>query len=236
MTLEEKLALSKEQQQKIENGIKAIPQQQNKTPRVPSTMKGSVDSLTEAVFGEYKPKGDGTDPYDPNEEMKRIQERREHGAATYNSNSKLPEAIKQSILSNPLDMPSVDPKMDAFTEKLSKALPKTGFNRSYEIQTQLDSLDKKNIAEQKQAQQQNNNTVPATSGVDYEMIKMIIENIVDKKLSSLQNTILNESKNHEGASLKAMKLGKKFLFLDDDNNVFECQLKFIGKNKKKQTS
>ena len=31
-----------------------------------------------------------------------------------------------------------------------------------------------------------------------------------------------------------MKLGNKFLFLDSDNNVFECQMKYIGKNKKKQ--
>lgn len=223
MTLEEKLALSKEQQKKIENGIKNAVSKPRRKAAQP--VMGSVENLDEAVFGEYVPKNDGTDIYDANDEMKRIQERYEHGAKIDCSNTKIPKQILQSIINNPLNMPTVDPKMDAFTEKLRQAIPE-GIGRSYAIQNKLEKEDRKNLVE---------NVKPVASGVDYEMIKMIVENAVEKKFESLKSTLLTESRNAgSGSTLKAMKLGEKFLFLDESGNVFECQLKYIGKNKKKK--
>jgi hypothetical protein len=223
MTLEEKLALSKEQQHKIEKGIKSITSSPSK--KKPSTMVGSVEDLDSAVFGEVQKSDSG---YDAKEEMKRIQERYEKGAkinVDY-GNTKIPKQIIQSIIQNPLDMPSVDPKMDAFTEKLKMSLPES-INRSYEIQSRLEKQDEKQtplVTETK------------TSSIDYEMIKLIVENAISKKMEEIKNTLLTESQNHlnQSPSLKAMKLGEKFLFLDGDNNVFECQMKYIGKNKKKK--
>lgn len=223
MTLEEKLALSKEQQKKIEKGIKNAAPKPKQGPAKP--IVGSIESLDEAIFGEYKPKNDGTDVYDANDEMKRIQERYEHGAKVDCSNIKIPKPILQSIINNPLNMPSADPKMDAFTEKLRQAMPES-INRSYEIQNKLEKQEKKPLVENAQRSH--------GSGIDYEMIKLIVENAVEKKLDSLKKTLLTESQSTgSGSTLKAMKLGEKFLFLDESGNVFECQMKYVGKNKKK---
>lgn len=225
MTLEEKLALSKEQQHKIENGIKNISNPTSKK-RKPTTMMGSVEDLDSAVFGEVQKSENG---YDAKEEMKRIQERYEKGVnikVDY-ENTKIPKQIIQSIIQNPLDMPSVDPKMDAFTEKLKMSLPES-INRSYEIQSRLEKQDEKKTPVISES--------TTSTSIDYEMIKLIIENAINKKIDDIKNTLLTESQNHLNStpSLKAMKLGEKFLFLDGDNNVFECQMKYIGKNKKKK--
>ena len=190
-------------------------------------MIGSLDTLDEAVFGDAQP----SDPnrYDAEAEMKRIKERYEHGAKIDCSNSRIPQSIIRSILDNPLDMPSVDPKMDAFTERLKEKLPE-GLGRSYEIQSKLEKQDKQIINENSPKSSESS----TRQAIDYEMIKLIIENAIEKKMETLKNSLLVENKQTNDASLKAMKLGNKFLFLDSDNNVFECQMKYIGKNKKKQ--
>lgn len=224
MTLEEKLALSKEQKQIMENGIKAIQHKQTRTQN--STLVGSVDDIDKAVYGDIVK----TDRYDPYEEMKRIKERSEHGTNIDYSHSKLPKQIIESILSNPLDMTVTDPKMDAFTEKLKQTLPNS-FSRSYEIQEKLEKQSKENIEEK----QNSVNNIAVNQNIDYELIKTIVESVVDKKINELKNGIVNESLTYgNNNSLKAMKLGEKFLFLDNENNVFECQMRYVGKNKKKK--
>jgi hypothetical protein len=227
MTLEEKLALSKEQKQIMENGIKAVQHKQARTVSSNSPIVGNLDDIDKAVYGEVEK----TSGYDPHEEMKRIKERRGHGGSIDYSHSKLPRQIIESIAANPLDMTVVDPKMDAFTEKLKQTLPNS-FNRSYEIQEKLEKQDRQELNEV----QGNNNTTPASVNVDYELIKTIVESVVDKKINELKKGMVNENLSYgSNSSLKAMKLGEKFLFLDSDNNIFECQMKYIGKNKKRKS-
>lgn len=227
MTLEEKLALSKEQKQIMENGIKAVQHKQAVTGSSNSPIVGNLDDIDKAVYGEVEK----TSGYDPHEEMKRIKERREHGDSIDYSHSKLPRQIIESIAANPLDMTVVDPKMDAFTEKLKQTLPNS-FNRSYEIQEKLEKQDRQELNEV----QGNNNATPLSVNVDYELIKTIVESVVDKKINELKKGMVNENLSYgSNSSLKAMKLGEKFLFLDSDNNIFECQMKYIGKNKKRKS-
>lgn len=227
MTLEEKLALSKEQKQIMENGIKAVQHKQARTVSSNSPIVGNLDDIDKAVYGEVEK----TSEYDPHEEMKRIKERREHGGSIDYSHSKLPRQIIESIAANPLDMTVVDPKMDAFTEKLKQTLPNS-FNRSYEIQEKLEKQDRQELNEV----QGNNNATPASVNVDYELIKTIVESVLDKKVGELKREMINENLSYgSNNSLKAMKLGEKFLFLDSDNNIFECQMKYIGKNKKRKS-
>ena len=84
--------------------------------------------------------------------------------------------------------------------------------------------------------QGNNNATSASVNVDYELIKTIVESVVDKKINELKKGMVNENLSYgSNSSLKAMKLGEKFLFLDSDNNIFECQMKYIGKNKKRKS-
>ena len=227
MTLEEKLALSKEQKQIMENGIKAVQHKQARNDSSNSPIVGNLDDIDKAVYGEVEK----TSGYDPQEEMKRIKERREHGGSIDYSHSKLPRQIIESIAANPLDMTVVDPKMDAFTEKLKQTLPNS-FNRSYEIQEKLEKQDRQELNEV----QGNNNATSASVNVDYELIKTIVESVVDKKINELKKGMVNENLSYgSNSSLKAMKLGEKFLFLDSDNNIFECQMKYIGKNKKRKS-
>lgn len=224
MTLEEKLAISKQQQKKIEKGIPLANGANgisNYTP-ISSTITGSVDDIDNAVFGEVN-NDLLSKRYDAREEMKRIEERKEHGGNVDYSHSKIPKSILNSIIKNPLDMPSTDPKMDAFTQKLQEKLPE-GINRSYAIQNVLEGKDKAKAIDEKSH----------SNSIDYEMIKMIVENAVEKKLSELKGTLLTEGKENDSHSLRAMKIGNKFLFLDNDNNIFECQMKYIGKNKKRK--
>lgn len=224
MTLEEKLAISKQQQKKIEKGIPLANGANgisNYTP-ISTTITGSVDDIDNAVFGEVN-NDLLSKRYDAREEMKRIEERKEHGNNVDYSHSKIPKSILNSIIKNPLDMPSTDPKMDAFTQKLQEKLPE-GINRSYAIQNVLEGKDKAKVTDEKSH----------SNSIDYEMIKMIVENAVEKKLSELKGTLLTEGKENDSHSLRAMKIGNKFLFLDNDNNIFECQMKYIGKNKKRK--
>jgi len=47
--------------------------------------------------------------------------------------------------------------------------------------------------------------------------------------------MLNESTGHGTPSLSVMNIrNDKFLFLDSDDNIFECQMVYKGKNKAKR--
>lgn len=235
MTLEEKLALSKQTQAKVEMLEKGIkPKQQNKTNARPSSnqtpLTGSLGHLDEAVFGKYERKNDGTEPYDAKEEMKKIKERAEKGVDIDYSKTKIPKEILESIRSNPLNLTMVDPQMDAFTERLAQSMKNDNtFERSLEIQGKLEETHQpKEIVPQK------NTTVNVE--INYERIRTIVESVVAKEMEKLKSRLLTEEYHHTGnmTELKAMKLSDKFLFLDGDNNIFECNLKYLGKNKKKK--
>lgn len=187
-------------------------------------MDSNVDNLNEMVFG--KPTSDSLQIYDAKEDMKRMTQNLDSSIL---SKSKLPDMIKESIAKNPLNLsPVEDPKMDALTERLTKAMP--GIQKSMGILNQLDNADK-------QKQKTINETTQSTKtngGVDYEMIKMIVENAVEKKFNEYRG-VINESVNSNATgNLYVMKLGEKFLFLDDQDNVYECQMTYKGKNKKKK--
>ena len=63
---------------------------------------------------------------------------------------------------------------------------------------------------------------------------MIVEGAINEKLGELKG-VLNESVSKTSSpNIAAMKMADKFLFLDSDNNVWECVMKYRGKNKKKK--
>lgn len=145
--------------------------------------------------------------------------------------SKMPSAIKESILSNPLIMEPTDTAMDNLTERLEKAMP--GIQRSMGI---LNKLEKKDTEDrEKRLFESKNEQSNANGQIDYSLIKMIVEQAVEKKFNELSGT-LNESVNHNSSpSLNVMKLGENFLFLDDQGNVYECRMHYKGKNRKKKS-
>ena len=140
--------------------------------------------------------------------------------------SKLPDFIKESIVSNPLnvDPALVDSKMTQFTEQLGQKL---GLQKSVNILQQLEEID-----EQK-SQKTSLNEVTNNGGVDYGMIKMIVEKVIDEKFGDL-SSVLNESLRHVSPGLSVMSIKDKFLYLDDQDNIYECQMVYKGKNKKRK--
>lgn len=148
------------------------------------------------------------------------------------SGSKLPDAIKRSIISNPLiEQPLEDPRMNELTEKLAKGIP--GIQKSMQI---LNDLERKD-AEKKALNEEriiNTNPQGQNGTIDYSVIRSIIEEVVDEKLSKFA-PMLTESVGGNCGALSVMNIkNNKFLFLDDNDNIFECQMVFRGKNKAKR--
>ena len=196
------------------------------------TFVGNVDDLTEQVFGNRLiDDGTGQPAYDAKAEMDMLKE----GISQEKIQScKLPSAIKEAIARNPLVMTPVDPKMDAFTAKLAAV---QGIQKTESIINQLDERDKEIENARKATIAENIQRTDVT--IDYGLIKSIVENAVKSMKNEIANE-LNESINRSNAqryneaSLKVMKMSDKFLFLDSDNNIFECQMVYKGKNKSKK--
>lgn len=150
------------------------------------------------------------------------------------SQSKLPKAIIESMRQNPCNL---DPtivnhvmgKENEFFKKLNetyakeKEAPVSGVQAAMRITEQLETRDKQENIE-KGAQTEEDKI----ANVDTETLEKIISRVIDKKLANISNT--------SGAQLKTMSLTQNgtFRFLDAEDNVYECQMKFIGKRKKKK--
>ena len=195
------------------------------------TVSGNVELLDQLVYGGNS--GDYVLPeskqkiYDVNEDLKRMTDISTIPESNF-ERSRIPSAIKESIRLNPLDVkPMSDPQLEALANRIGG---NGDFSRSLDILKQLEERDGNKKFTKKLNEATNNST---TSGVDYELIKTIVESVVDKKFSEYKQQ-LNESVSRGSAtnSLSVMNIKKdKFLFLDDDNNIYECQMVYKGKNK-----
>lgn len=184
----------------------------------------SLENLDEMVFGGIQ--GTGAKQYSAEDELKLLKT----GINEKNASaSRLPDFIKNDILENPLIMESVDPQMDDFTANLEKSLP--GIQHSLGILEKLDKKDNENT--QKRVMESKSAKTTESVGIDYGYIKYIVEQVINEKLSNM-DSLLTESVRNTGPGLKVMNLGKKFLFLDDEDNIYECQMVYKGKNKKRK--
>lgn len=65
------------------------------------------------------------------------------------------------------------------------------------------------------------------SGVDYEIIKSIVESAVKKYVGAYAKKMLTESKSNDGSTLKGIQLkGDKFVFIAENGDVYESKLEF----------
>ena len=185
-----------------------------------------IRKLDDMVYG--KPVDDGKQ-YDAKKEMEKMTGALSSAQIT---KSGLPESIKRSIMAQPLTLsPIEDPNMTALEERLQRTMP--GIQKSMKILSDLDQYD----LEQKEkmvSETKPRNDNAATSTIDYSLIKTIVESVVDEKLNGMRQ-ILNESTGNGTPSLSVMNIrNDKFLFLDSDDNIFECQMVYKGKNKAKR--
>lgn len=161
--------------------------------------------------------------------LKKIQEQGGRGAVNLEGR-KIPQGIVESILDNPLDVLPIDPRMDELEQKLKNKM--SGLKAAADIFERVDKKEQEAKAKLNENLIQPRNT---SANIDYEMLKNIIESCIDNKISELKAT-LNESVSHQTyvPTMKYMNFKDKWLFVDNDDNVFECVMKYKGKRKKKQ--
>lgn len=156
--------------------------------------------------------------YDAQEEMKQIQE----GEKFNTQNSKLPAAILESLLKNPLTMPTNVESNNLINTETQ--------NKSMEIIRLLEERDNKkqppNRSQETQQIQYHNN-------ID-DNITNIIEEIIDRKLKEYCSIIFEYIKNNTPTTIKYLKLDDTLTFIDDSDKVFDCKLTYKGKAKTKR--
>lgn len=220
---------------RIEKG-NITPKQTSKGHRVANQqdLDRLIESYDNQVYGpsaEPILKENEAEKYDATKEMERLKQINAHGgrSAVNLEGRNIPQGIVESILNNPLDLKPIDPRMDALEEKLKDKM--SGIKAAANILERVEKQDKEARAKINENIIQ---TQQANNGVDYEIIKTIVENAINKKISEMKTT-LNESVERNKMYVPSMKLlnfKDKFYFVDNDNNVFECEMKYKGKRKK----
>ena len=228
--LKRMLEISKKVDDQVSSGNVSRPIQRK------TNLEEQLKNYDEQVYGQYVPSKEEQKQYSAEAEMKLIKERANNTNGGYNHNTRVPNKIVESILSNPCDLDAnlyEDNNMTEFTKRLSKRI--NGIKNVQDIQKKLEESDRRSQTNRTVEQRQQNGGNGNSTVVDYSLIKTIVESVINEKMDSLKKELLDEGISHNGntGNLKAMKMGDKFLFLDDNNNVYECQMKYVGKNKKK---
>lgn len=166
--------------------------------------------------------------YNAEAEMRRIQQGSMQPAR---NNIGLPKQILDEIKNNPLNGLSSDPTMDAFTTHLASVtnlIPQQTVPQQPQRKPTLTEQFTQSQPVQQPMQMPN-------SSFDYETMKMIIEGVVKKYIEPLKENLLTESINKDSStSLKMMKLGKNFQFMDSSGNIYEATMVFKGNIKDKK--
>ena len=177
-----------------------------------------------------------TPVYSAEAEMERLKEIEKNGGrgAVNLEGRRIPSAIVEEIINNPLDLKPdfSDPNMDALENRLTAKMP-GGIKASLNVLEKMEKAEKEN----RETINESAHSAPVQNvTVDYGLIKSIVENVVEEKMSSikqsLNETIAHESKQTYVPSTKIMSFKDNFYFVDNDDNVFECVMKYKGKNKK----
>ena len=155
------------------------------------------------------------------------------------SQSKLPSAIIESMRKNPCnyDTRLVDKVMGPENElfkKLNEAYgkekeePVRGVKALQQINEQLDKRDNEKASDT-QIRENYHQGISNEGYIDLSVLEQIMERVIDKKLGTL-----NESAQRTSSSIKTMRLTENgtFRFVDTEGNVYECQMKYLGKRKK----
>ena len=215
---------------RLEKGNDSVKVRQSQAPQH-HDLDMLIENLDQQVYGPPSEAPvfmeDGRKKYDPTEEMKRLKEIEESGGhREINLEGKnIPKNILESIINNPLDLPVIDPQMDELERKLTENM--TGIKKAANIVSKIDKQ------EQEARQKLNEQLTPKyNSSFDYETLKTLIESTIDKKIGELKQS-LNESISRPNApTAKLMSFKDKFLFVDSDDNVFECVMQYKGKKKR----
>lgn len=155
--------------------------------------------------------------------------------------SRLPAAILESMRQNPCNYdPSIiskemGPENELF-KKLNEAYGKSkeepvrGVKAIQQINEQLETRDKQITEEASQISEDVVHSSQA-GNIDIAALEQVIERVIDRKLNALNESISRSLP----SKIRMMSITENgnFRFLDGENNVYECQMKYLGKRKKK---
>lgn len=220
--------------------------QKNGAEHVDATFSGptvgySVEALNEAVYGSYD-NSEEEKKNTGNELLLKTMKEVESGNVSEETmeriqenvrNSKIPAAILQSMLDNPLINTKVGKDdVDEFVEKTLKT--SAGIQKANKIVERVERDEKKKIEEKRAQQLPIVNT--GSTQIDYEKISEIVENIVSNKMTEISRRLNENKQNVPFSNIKVLQLKENgsFLMLDTEDNVYECKLTYKGKNKRKR--
>lgn len=156
--------------------------------------------------------------------------------------SKMPRSILESIENNPIQdynssMGNSMGTLSVLDSFMPKAAPRQQPQRQpinedyYQDEKPMPSMDDKirqmresNYQQPQQTYQPQN--VPIVGGVDYSLIKIMLEDIVSKEFQKLKRTMLTESKQTNDNVI--IKMGDDIRFVTSKGKVYAGNLKFIG--------
>ena len=144
----------------------------------------------------------------------------------------IPSAILESFKKNPIDDTALYTSMGGGDNGALDFLTENFLgNKQEQPKPQVQKQNIREIVSEGLGQQ-----APQVQGVDYPMIRTIVEDIVRKYAQSLNKRIINENKDG-GNVLNTLAIGKSFKFLDSKGNIYEAKLTKIGNiNDKKRST
>lgn len=181
---------------------------------------GGVESLDYTLY----PNGTERKVYDANEEMRELKEGFNYAKTTSN----MPKAILDSVLRNPLDMP-IPSEID--TKLMSEELQ----NRTVDIIGKLEDRDRgARVQSSGNASLRVSQPIMESEQRDYQGGESSSSMAaIEKRLARIEKLLASQN---GGSDMKLMKIGENstFMFMDTDNNVFECTMRYKGKGKIKR--
>lgn len=133
------------------------------------------------------------------------------GAPLGENHTMMPDAIRNSMMSNPIDTSAFD--VD-------------------EMNTVAKMMPRRKVQQRAQLNEQVSNSSPMSTGIDYSVLRAIINECIDTKLREYlggERQSLNEN------TLAGIKLSDgNIKLIDNGGRVFKAKLEYVGKPNKKQ--
>lgn len=160
--------------------------------------------------------------------------------------AKLQQGVNQQQISGGLGLVNQNRLIQEEAPRAAKFLPKEIVEAFKQNPIGNDTIDTSNeeVQEVKQIMKNSNNlptqnviNEQTTNGVDYGLIKTIIESAVKKYANALNKRIISENKSTAKGNiseLKAMKIGNKFSFISENGDIYEAKLVYKGNIKDKK--
>lgn len=142
------------------------------------------------------------------------------------SSSKVPKAIMEAFMSNPIDDSELYAAMgNGDGRDISFLTEGLGDNNNTASQITKPTQNIREIVNEGLGNSQQ--YIQPSQQIDYPMIRTIVEEIVRKYAVSLNKKILSEGKQTTN-EISTIALGKTFKFLANDGSIYECTMKKIS--------